>query len=360
MTDIALFGTGAFASRILFDLAATAAEPLSIAVVGRNDTAMRWMRSAAQARARMFGRDITVSLETANLTSPEEIGRLLDTLTPSVVVQSASVQTASIIGTNATAWSELVGRTSLSLTAPFQALITGHVARAIAERGGKTKLVNCCYPDVVNPLIAGMGLDVLSGLGNVAILSEMFGGMLGRDSGQLRILAPYQAVGPWRRLPSERTGDPAARIWIGETEVDDIFARFREAQLTAVPVIDISGASGVTLIEAVATGRPWTGHVPGPNGLPGGYPVHFDGSAMALDLPTGIDQAAAVDFCLGFERESGMIVDADGIAHYTGSLHDALEAEGCELHRGFALTDLDEAVGVLAALRDRLNLQSAA
>ena len=41
-------------------------------------------------------------------------------------------------------------------------------------------------------------------------------------------------------------------------------ARFRDVKLTPEPVIDISGASGVPMILALAEGRSWAGHVPGP------------------------------------------------------------------------------------------------
>jgi hypothetical protein len=53
--DIMLCGPGNFAARILFDLAATAPHDLRVVVVGRNAFRAAWLRTAAAARAAMFG-----------------------------------------------------------------------------------------------------------------------------------------------------------------------------------------------------------------------------------------------------------------------------------------------------------------
>ncbi len=54
-TDILLLGTGAFAARIAFDLAATAHDPVQVVIAGRNGARLDWLRTAANARAAIFG-----------------------------------------------------------------------------------------------------------------------------------------------------------------------------------------------------------------------------------------------------------------------------------------------------------------
>ena len=50
--DILLFGTGNFAGRIALDLAATAAEPVTVVIAGRNVQRLEWLRTAGNARVR--------------------------------------------------------------------------------------------------------------------------------------------------------------------------------------------------------------------------------------------------------------------------------------------------------------------
>src|SRR5262249_22086593 len=120
------------------------------------------------------------------------------------------------------------------------------------------------------------------------------------------------------------------------------------------PVVDISGASGVTLVLAIAHGRDWTGHVPGPMGLPGGYPIAWKGGRIALDLPEGLDREVAMAWNLQFEAQNGLVVGPDGRARYPGRLHEALKAESPELAVGFDVADLEQIWQAMSALRDRL------
>jgi hypothetical protein len=124
-------------------------------------------------------------------------------------------------------------------------------------------------------------------------------------------------------------------------------------------VIDISGASGVTLALAMAQGGDWKGHVPGPGGLPGGYPVALKGERLELDLPTGIEAGTAIAWNAAHEVASGLVVDATGRAHYTGRLHDLLAAESPALAAGFDVVDLEQIWRAMCELRDRLSARSA-
>jgi hypothetical protein len=352
--DIVVFGTGSFAGRIVFDLAATASKPLRVAIAGRNADRLDWLRVAANARAALYCRPATFIAATIDLHATDTAAALLAQLRPRVVVQAASAQPASVISSTGDAWSELVAKGGLSATAIFQVLLSLRVARAVQRIDPRIHLINCCFPDVVNSLIAAAGLPITCGVGNVAILSNAFAGEIGVfEPGRLKMLAHYQVLGPWRR-PAAARGGPSPRVWLDETEVGDVYDRFRGVRLTAEPAVEISGASGVPLMQAMAAGDDWVGHVPGPRGLPGGYPVAFRGGSLELDLPPGIDANAAVAWNAQFEHQSGLVVGADGRARYTGTLHERLRQESPELAAGFAVGDVEVAYAEMAALRARL------
>jgi len=125
-------------------------------------------------------------------------------------------------------------------------------------------------------------------------------------------------------------------------------------QLTPEPVIDISAASGVPLMLAIAQGSEWRGHAPGPLGLIGGYPVAWRRGALALDLPRGLEREDAIAWNQHFEEASGLIAGPDGKARYTGRLHERLRAASPALAEGFAIADLETVYREMVALRDRL------
>src|SRR5215207_2638154 len=311
-STILLTGTGAFAARILFDIAATATAPTRVVLAGRNRDRLQWLKVAAGARAAIFNTPVTVVTHESDLLAEGAATELLEEAKPNVVVQAASVQTSSIIAGSGDAWSRLVAEGGLSATAVFQALLSVKVAAIMTSLGSDAPLVNCSFPDVVNPMIEALGHRVACGVGNVAILSNVFAAKSGLvEPGRLKVLAHYQTIAPWRRPPEERVG-PAPRVFIDDVEVADVFAAFRAARLTPEPAIEISGASGVPLILALASGAAWRGHVPGPNGLPGGYPVRVSGGIVDLDLPPPVSREEAVAWNSQFEEANGLRVDRNG------------------------------------------------
>ncbi|MFI4987511.1 MAG: hypothetical protein ACHQF3_08720, partial [Alphaproteobacteria bacterium] len=158
--DLVVFGTGSFAARILFDLAATAASPVTVAIAGRNAERLGWLRTAANARAAMFGRPASFVTRFADLTLPEASETVLADCRPKLVVQAASAQPASVISRQHDAWSQLVAEGGLSATAVFQMLLSARVARALKLACPTARFINCCFADSVNGLLAASGLPV--------------------------------------------------------------------------------------------------------------------------------------------------------------------------------------------------------
>ena len=356
--DILILGTGPFAQRIACDLAATATDPTRVVLAGRNTFRLAWILTAARARAEMFSRPVAIEGHEIDL-GGGGIAELIASLGASVVVQAASLQPASVISGAGNGWTRLVAEGGLSATAVFQAVLTSRVARALAQVSPQSRLINCCFPDVANGIVAAMGLVVDCGIGNIAILAHAFSGMLeGYPRPRLQMICHYQNIAAWRRGPALRSG-PSPRVWLDGAEVDDVYARFAAIQLTPEPVIDISGASGVTLMLAMAHGRDWSGHVPGPMGLPGGYPIVLEGGRIRLDLPEGITRETAIAWNIQFEGQNGLVVAQDGRAHYTGRLYDALKAESPDIAAGFNVADLEQVWQAMSALRDRMLVRPA-
>lgn len=351
--DIVIFGTGSFAGRIVFDLAATAPGPASLLIVGRDAARLAWMKTAALARAAMFRRPLSVETRTLDAFTTPAIASILEAARPRVVVNTASIQGARKSPAQADGWSRLVAQAGLGVSTLLQARISMDVARAMGAAPGAA-FVNCCYPDVVNPVLAAAGLSVTSGFGNVAILEHAFAGALGPGHGELRLLAQHAALAAFRRDPSQRTGVAPLRLWIGEDEIVDAYERFSGVKLSEEPAIDVSGASGVPFVCALIFGTAWRGNLPGPNGLPGGYPVRLAEGRLELDLPEGLSAGESVAWNRNFEEGNGVRVGEDGRVRYAGKVHEALAAVSPDLAEGFHVASFDAAYEAMIALRRRL------
>ena len=351
--DILITGTGMFAGRIVLDIAATAKEPVTVMVAGRNVDRLDWLRTAGNARARMFGTPAQIVTQQIDLINPGASAHILEVASPKIVVQAASVQTSAVIAQTGNRWTSLVAEGGLSATAIFQALLTSRMAAAISTQAPDIKLINCSFPDVVNGMITAMGHSVLCGTGNVAILSNVFDSFCTNEHEPIRVLAHYQNLAPWRRPVEQRSGARPPRVFLGKEEVSDVFTKFNSARLTPEPAIEISGASGVTLILALAAGRDWHGHAPGPNGLPGGYPVRLESGIFDLDLPVSVSKEEAVAWNASFESNKGLTV-CGNMAHFNGRLAQLLSDVKFSAASGFDVRDIEEVHNDFARLRDQL------
>ncbi len=353
---ILLFGTGAFATRIACDIAATARHPVRLTIAGRNRARLDWMATACRARAATFDRPVQAVPMEADLSSAEAATAVIAAARPDVVVQAASVQTSAVIARSDDAWSRLVAEGGLSATAVFQALLSARVGQAIKAAAPSARFVNCCFPDVVNGMLSALGLPVTCGVGNVGILSSAFAGALGPGgAARLRVLAHYQTIGAWRRPAEERAGLTPPRVWVDDAEVAAVHDRFRDVRLTPEPAIEVSGSAGVPLLVAMTRqDLEIRSHAPGALGLPGGYPVRWAEGRLSLDLPQGLDEAEAVAWNAAFEERNGLVVGRDGRVSYTGLLRERLHQFSPSLVTGFHVTELEAVHAEMAALRNRL------
>jgi hypothetical protein len=162
------------------------------------------------------------------------------------------------------------------------------------------------FPDVVNPILGRLGLAPTAGIGNVDEIAT-----------KVRLLAAERLAIPPESLDIHLVAHHALesatfggatpesappfhlRITHRGIDVTDE-AEAMELLLRPYPIPGgsdaafFTGGSTVRLVRALFREEPTQTHVPGPAGLPGGYPVTAGGGEIGLRSIPGLEPAAAV------------------------------------------------------------------
>jgi hypothetical protein len=257
------------------------------------------------------------------------------------------------VDNGASKWSDLVASSGFGITISFHALLAFRTATAIKQLGLDCHFVNTCYPDGVNQLLRTADVPLTTGVGNIGIFAAVIASRIPfAQRKDLRVLGHHRHIVEWRKPVGTRAGSPV-RAWIGDDEMPNAEQLSRDIQLPHRDLNLISAASAVPVLLALAGEGRRRGHVPGPRGLPGGYPVQVDAGGVTLDLPKGISESDAVSWNEQFEDADGVSVK-DGRIVYSQRAQNILKPYGDEIADGFAAADVEAAAARLGSLRDRL------
>jgi hypothetical protein len=356
-TTIAVVGTGGLSRAVCYSLAAMSpaggmatvgtvgSAPGHVVVIGRSLDKARQLCFVANARAALSGRAVTFEPFAGE---PETV---LSTVRVAGVLVCASSQSPWERLTRPSAWTDLMDRAGFGLTLPFQAELAARVGRAVAALDPRPWLVNACFPDAVNPLLAALGVPVLCGVGNIALLAASAQAALELpDQRRLRMLAHHV------HLHAPAAGEPEALGWLDGEPVDvaALLAGQRAAERTELN--QVTGHATALLLADLVGGTETATHLPGPLGLPGGYPVTVRGTDLALRLPVGMSRDDAIAFNQRAALADGIVVDGDRIRFGPAAIAE-LEHLAPALSNGFPVTELPSATAELQALRTRLRAQ---
>jgi hypothetical protein len=347
---IAIVGTGSLGGAVCYSLASHVSGPLTVHVMGRSLRMATQVAYLAGTRAALSGQAVHFRSVKTDLSDADSARETLARLKPSIVLICASDQSPWEKIHAPSEWTALLERGGFGLTLPLQAAIPVAVASAAADAAPEALLVNACYPDAVNPVINRLGLPVFCGIGNVALLAASLQASLALpDQRRLRVLGHHYHL----REPS--TPNEEARVWVDDRPMPDAGQHLR-----AQRACDRSALNGVTahaaalFLDRLLAGAEMVTSLPGPAGLPGGYPVRVSDRRITLDLPPGVTADDAVSWNQRMAVQDGVQVLPDGYVRFSSTAKNALGPYDDNLAAGFHATDIAEAASMMLALRERL------
>lgn len=327
---ILLLGPGDLGCRVL-DLLARLPGVGEVVVGGRDLTHAERRGNLAYLTAFQLGRANPVRAERVDLDNHDETAETLARLRPDVVFNATSLQSWRIITELPKPVFEQLDEAQLGPWLPMHLTPAYKLMRAVRDSGRPTRVVNAAYPDAVNPVLARAGLAPTIGIGNVANIvpgltcaaAHLLG--LAPERVQLRLVAQHYFTHFVPRFG--HAGEGAYHLSASvdgrapECELDHaaVFAQLngRLRRLGGRPGQNLTAASAITVLAAMAADAGGLVHAPGPHGLPGGYPVRVGLDVVRLDLPSGLSREGAIEINERCQQADGIDhIAEDGTVHF--------------------------------------------
>jgi hypothetical protein len=346
---LAIVGSGSLARAVCYSLAAVAERPVDVMVVARSAASAREISYVAAVRASLAGRPVAFRPLAADLHRQDELADLFTRAQPVGVLLCASTQSPWEALTAPSPWTDLLARAGFGLALPLHAQLALVTGRAVAAACPEAWFVNACFPDAVNPLLAASGVPVLCGIGNVALLAASLQAAIGLpDQRRLQVLAHHA------HLHAPAHPDDEALAWCDGEPVEAVAKLLAVQRAAARPELNqVTGHAAALLLRDLLAGAEVTTSLPGPLGLPGGYPVRLDGGRLALRLPPGVSETAAMAFNQRAALRDGVVVDGQHV-EFGPSVQRELRILAPAVPSGFAVADVLAVADQLDRLRARL------
>ena len=238
----------------------------------------------------------------------EETAKLLKKYSPDIIYNSATLQSWWVITQLPPEEYKRIDEARYGPWFPMHFVLAHKLMIAVKESGIKTHLVNAAFPDAVNPVLDKLGLMPTVGIGNVDNVVPALNIVVSKRLGvPLRDVRIYLFVPHFLSYYMPRFGEDAGapyymKITVDDQDVTDSLDRRslmadlltlgkKLGGLAAHPVV---ASSAVRIILGILYDTNDFGHAPGPNGLPGGYPIKMNAQGVEVVLPEGITLEEAI------------------------------------------------------------------
>jgi hypothetical protein len=333
-STILLIGLGGLGS-VLLELLAREDGIGRIVVASRNADRGAARCNLARLGALAQGRNPDIRFAPLDLQERDATAELIQREAPDVIVSTATRMTWWLPDLLPAPYADAVKRAGFGMWLPIHLTLTRRLMEAVRAAGYDGHTLTAPFPDVVNPILARLGLAPTCGIGN---LDEIVP--------KVRVLAAERLKVPVAEievsLVAHHALDAAAlggaldnvppyfvRV---EHQGRDVTGAIRAQELLLAPYPITAGTathfltagSAVRLIRAFLSEQQARLHAPAPNGLSGGYPILVSRDGVAVTLPPGLSLADAVALNERSHRFDGIErIEDDATAVFRPEMADA-------------------------------------
>lgn len=293
----------------------------SIVTIDRREDYSAVKTDCAAVGSGLEGHSKNIKFEKCDINDIERTAELIKRYTPDVIYSCLTVS----------GWlarrnlSKIMGQDYYKanvISVALNGTMLSKLMKAIKQSGVHAHVVNHSYPDVVNMVLSRVGLPVLIGAGNLDnIVGEIRRKISVTEKVPMREVSVYFIAEHAINVFGTGTGIPYfLKVFIGDT---NITGRIDADSLISNRLLKSSpeqggwlnhptiASSAVRNIMAIINDTNEFCHAPGPNGLPGGYPVRINAAGVEIVLPEGISLDDAIKINQEGMRAEGIEVIKD-------------------------------------------------
>ncbi|MEB0119407.1 hypothetical protein QN391_01650 [Pseudomonas sp. CCI1.2] len=267
----------------------------------------------------------------ANLNDIYKVADVLARIRPDVIVNCASLHSRQTIDELPKSCSDELGLAQLGPWLPMHLAPAYDLMRAVRLAGSRAITVNAAFPDAVNAVLDKAGLAPVIGVGTVANLVPAVRMAIAKlasttvDQVQVKLVGKhcFSHYLSQTTLPRQSVCKLSYRIsgmeCTGRFSDSDVFRCAREDFRHTGGVFgqSLTAASAVTVINSILAFDEVEAHAPGPNGLPGSYPVRIGMGKVLLSLPHGVSRNDAIGINQNCQIQDGIhSINPDASVHF--------------------------------------------
>ena len=298
----------------------------------------------------------------------DRTAELLNSVQPDVVYSAAALQSwwvPLLLPHDIADKSELAGIGPLT---PGHLALTHKLMLAVKKSGIKTRVLNNCYPDVVNPILWRNGLGPDIGSGNSDLVMEDIRQKVSYDLNvppqevavYLFTAHPIDTVAKWKEIPF------LLKIYVGGKDITNNYntkelvrsfaTMYAPPKMTTWIAHPRVASSAVKNIMAMINDTNELTSLPGPNGLPGGYSVRVSAKGAEVALPEGVTLEQVIKVNMDALRFDGIEdIKDDGTVVFTEECRQLVkEWMGGDIGQPLQLKDVDERAKEVVTLTHKL------
>lgn len=192
---------------------------------------------------------------------------------------------------------------------PMHLTLLYNLMRAIRKAGIDPLVVNASIPDITAPTLKKAGLPYTVGIGNIGIVIPLLKWTVSKKLGipmrdiTVSMVAPHFVAYALTRVGTTEGAPYFLKIIVNSKDVtskidpDKSLARRNPGLpklLGGIEINSLVAACSVSVIRGLIQNTQEIIHAPGPNGLPGGYPIRVGRKGVEVVLPEELTLEEAV------------------------------------------------------------------
>ena len=327
---ILVVGFGNLGSQV-FDMFLRVTGKHSFLVAGRNIEHIQQRTNLSTQAAAQLGFYPEVNCTYTDLANIDQTAEVISQFKPDIIFNAATIQPWMKIAQLPKPIFERLYEAQAGPWLPLTLSLAYKLMQAVKQTNLDIKVINGSYPDSVNCVLGKIGLAPTIGIGNLAnnipairkaialkqdALIEQVEVLFFAHHYVSHCISRYGNSGgaPFHLSTFVDNEDRSQRV-----DLSTVFELLPTKLKRATgPLQLLTAASAMTVFEAIVYDTGAIMHAPGPNGLPGGYPVRVYQKGIEVVLPDGFSLEQAILVNEGGQRLDGIdYIDQDGTVYFT-------------------------------------------